>query len=149
MRAYELLFITYPDYDDEKISAIISRYTEIITSSSGTVATTDRWGKRRLAYEINEMREGLYILMTFTADQAACSEIDRLMKIDQDIVRHMISRLDRLPEPGEKLRPGKRPKAEEARVEPAEQKEAVKVVAEVPVPPETGEGQGQPEPKQR
>lgn len=130
MRAYELLFITYPDYDSDQVAAIISRYTDVITEANGKVVAADRWAKRRLAYEINGLREGLYILVTFAAEQAVCAEIDRRMKIDQDIVRHMISRLEHLPEPKEK------PTTQEPKIEPDEKGPAsVEVVAETSTTP--------------
>lgn len=94
MRKYELLFITHPDYDEEKIAAVMKRYEDVISGGKGVVKTSEKWGKRRLAYELNGLREGLYILMVFEADREVSAELDRLMKIDQDILRHMISRLD-------------------------------------------------------
>lgn len=56
------------------------------------VTKLDKWGKRRLAYEINKIKEGIYILMQFKAEAAAAAELDRLMKINDDIIRHMITR---------------------------------------------------------
>ena len=91
MRKYELLFITHPDYDDEKIASLIERYRSVITGGKGTVKTAEKWGKRRLAYELNGLREGIYILMTFEAEREVAAELDRVMKIDQDVVRHLIS----------------------------------------------------------
>lgn len=94
MRLYELLFITRPDYDEEKIASLIARYSDLITKANGIVKTADKWGKRHLAYEINDLRDGIYILMTFEAEKQVSAELDRLMKIDQDILRHMISRIE-------------------------------------------------------
>ena len=93
MRLYELLFITRPDYDEEKIASLIARYKDLITKANGIVKTAEKWGKRHLAYEINDLRDGIYILMTFEADKQVAAELDRLMKIDQEVLRHMISRI--------------------------------------------------------
>jgi small subunit ribosomal protein S6 len=94
LRLYELLFITRPDYDEEKIASLIARYTDLITKGNGIVKTAEKWGKRHLAYEINDLRDGIYILMTFEAEKRTASELDRLMKIDQEVLRHMISRIE-------------------------------------------------------
>ena len=59
MRTYELLVLVRPDFDDEKIASIIARYSEIITNMEGTIITAEKWAKRRLAYEINRIREGI------------------------------------------------------------------------------------------
>lgn len=119
MREYELLFITHADYDEEQITAVISRYNDVITHGSGIVKSAEKWGKRRLAYEIRDFREGLYILTYFDAPKEVAAEIDRLMKIDQDILRHMITRLDNVKlkkrTPRQPLRRGPEP----LRVEPA------------------------------
>ena len=127
MRIYELLFITKPDYDEEKVASVISRYTDLITNANGIVKSAQKWGKRRLAYEIDDLREGLYILVNFQSESHVASEIDRLMKIDQDVVRHMISRIEasqrKAPE-----KPAQKPEAVEIKVEASEPVPAVKVV---------------------
>lgn len=148
MRRYELLFITHPDYDEEKVSSVIQKYQDVITNGKGVVKSAEKWGKRRLAYEIDDMREGLYILMNFDAEREVSLELDRLMKIDQDIIRHMISRLDH---PRHKISPRKplrdnRP--EEPRVEPVESAPAVKVVREsAPAPVQAEAGREIPKPE--
>lgn len=131
MRKYELLFITHPDYDDEKVAAVIQRYQDAITRGKGVVKTSEKWGKRRLAYELDGLREGLYILVTFDAGRDVSAELDRLMRIDQDVVRHMISRMDH---PRHKITPRKprETRPEEPRVESSESARPVKVVREAP-----------------
>jgi single-strand DNA-binding protein len=94
LRAYEVLFIVSPDYEDEQIASIIARYKGVITKDEGVVTEADKWAKRRLTYEIAGFREGLYILMTFEGTPEIAAELDRLMKIDQEVLRHMISRID-------------------------------------------------------
>ncbi|MEX0974158.1 MAG: 30S ribosomal protein S6 [Bacillota bacterium] len=129
MRKYELLFITNAEYDEEKVASVTQRYQDVITRGNGVVKTSEKWGKRRLAYEINDQRDGLYILMTFEAERDVSAEIDRLMKIDQDVLRHMVTRLDH---PRRKVNPKKaaqESKVEEPRVESAESAPA-KVVRE-------------------
>jgi small subunit ribosomal protein S6 len=129
LRSYELLFITRPDYDDEKVASVISRYQDLITNANGTIQSAEKWGKRRLAYEINDLREGVYILINFQAGSKVASELDRLMKIDQDVVRHMISRIEH-PERRVPQKAAQKAKPEEIRVEPDETAPPVKVVRE-------------------
>lgn len=94
MRTYELLVLVRPDFDDEKIASIIARYSEIITNMEGTIITAEKWAKRRLAYEINGIREGIYLIFVFKGTPELSDELDRLLKIDQEIMRHMIVRID-------------------------------------------------------
>lgn len=104
MRLYELLFITNPEYGDEEIQAVIARYQQVIEQGDGVLKSAEKWGKRRFAYEIDEQREGLYILVMLEAGPEVPREIDRLMKIDQDIIRHVIVRKE---EKNRKRRPAK------------------------------------------
>lgn len=131
MRNYEMMFIIRPEYDEEKAASVVTRYEDVITHGNGTVKSTEKWGKRRLAYEIDDLREGLYILMLFDAEREVAAELDRLMKIDQDIVRHMITRIDNVKH---KVRTPRQPlrRAPEPRVESAEAP-AVRVIREAPV----------------
>ena len=131
MRKYELLFITHPEYDDEKIAAVISRYQDVITNGKGAVTSAEKWGKRRLAYEINDLREGTYVLVIFEAEREVAAELDRLMKIDQEILRHMISRLDNVKHKQRTPRQPQR-KPVEPRIESAAAP-AVRVVKEAPL----------------
>lgn len=133
MRKYEVLFITNAEYDEEKVTSVTKRYQDIITRGNGTVVTSEKWGKRRLAYEINDLREGLYILMTFDSSREVAAELDRLMKIDQDILRHMISRLDLVKRKQNPTKAAREATPEEPRVESSESAPA-KVVQEAPAP---------------
>lgn len=94
MRKYEVMYILVPNLDEEGVAAAITRTDELIKSQEAELVSTDKWGKRRLAYEINDYREGFYVLTKFNATVAAKEEIDRKMKLDEEIVRHMIIRLE-------------------------------------------------------
>jgi len=93
VRSYEVLFIVRPDYEEEQISSIIARYTDVITSQKAVVTTAEKWAKRRLAYELDDFREGIYIIITFEGPSDLAIELDRRMKLDQQILRHMVSRV--------------------------------------------------------
>lgn len=94
MRNYELMYIIKPDVEEEKLTALIEKFKALVEGQGAEVTKLDKWGKRRLAYEINHIREGFYILMQFKAEPAAAAELDRVMKITDDIIRHMIVRED-------------------------------------------------------
>ena len=75
-----------------EISSAGKRGTPLIVANGGAVEKTDRWGKKRLAYEINKTQEGVYVLVTFTGSAACVAELDRVMRITDELMRHMIVR---------------------------------------------------------
>ncbi|MBO5167736.1 MAG: 30S ribosomal protein S6 [Phascolarctobacterium sp.] len=91
MKAYEIMYIVKP-VEEEAFEAVVAKFDNLITANGGNVEKTDRWGKKRLAYEIQDLNEGLYVLVTFTAEPAAVKELDRVMKITDEVLRHMIIR---------------------------------------------------------
>ncbi|HHW43179.1 MAG: 30S ribosomal protein S6 [Thermoanaerobacteraceae bacterium] len=90
MRSYELLFIVRPDMEDEKIAEAIEKFKTLITTHGGQVTRAEKWGKRRLAYEIARVREGVYIIFQFNAPPAVAQEVDRVLKITDYVLRHII-----------------------------------------------------------
>ena len=94
MRKYETVFIVRPDLEEEKTLEAIDKYKSLIENNGGEVVNIDKWGKRRLAYEIDGAREGFYVVSKFNADSAAASELDRVFKISDEIIRHLIVRED-------------------------------------------------------
>ena len=94
MRNYECMFILKPDMDEEAIQQAIDRYSAIIADGSGEMVSVDKWGKRRLAYEIKDLFEGFYVLMHFQSEPAVVKELDRVMKISDDMLRFMIINKD-------------------------------------------------------
>ena len=96
MKAYELLFFVAPSTDEETRANTLNRIQGVITSAQGTVDNVDEWGKRKLAYEINGLTDGVYTLIDFHADPAEVAELDRVLRITDAVVRHMIvKRTDR------------------------------------------------------
>ncbi|MFZ5753355.1 MAG: 30S ribosomal protein S6 [Bacillota bacterium] len=94
MRNYEIMYVLKPDLDEEKVAAVIEKFTKLISANGGEVISTDKWGKRRLAYEINDYREGIYILVNFKGEAGTAQELDRVMKITDEILRFMIIKKD-------------------------------------------------------
>lgn len=95
MRDYELLYIIKTEVGEEQTQAVIDRYNGILEGEGATVEKVDKWGKRKLAYTIEKKyTDGFYVLVNFKGEANAVDEVDRLMKIDENLLRHMITRVD-------------------------------------------------------
>ncbi|GAB6172723.1 30S ribosomal protein S6 [Paradesulfitobacterium aromaticivorans] len=92
MQVYEVLYIIRTDLDDEAIAAEVDKYGEIVNTNGGSDLSIDKWGKRRLAYEINDYREGYYVLMTFNGEARTAQEVERIMKISDTILRFLTTK---------------------------------------------------------
>ena len=90
---YEVVFIIDPSLTEEATAAVVTKFKEM-TEARGTVSEVNEWGKRRLAYPINDLTEGYYVRMTFTADAAFPAELDRKMRIDTNVMRSLIICID-------------------------------------------------------
>lgn len=93
MRPYETIIILDSQAEDAIINSVIDRIVETIKNDGATIAQVDRWGKRRFAYEINHQSDGYYVLLEFTAGTETVAEVDRLLSITDEVVRHKILRL--------------------------------------------------------
>jgi small subunit ribosomal protein S6 len=92
MRKYEIMYIIRPNVEEEARKALIERFNGILTDNGAEIVETKEWGKRRLAYEINDLREGFYMLVKVHATPEAINEFDRLAKINEDILRQIAVR---------------------------------------------------------
>ena len=91
MRKYEIIFIVKP-MEEESTNVVIDKFKNLITKNGGTIDKEDRWGKRRLAYEIKKQTDGYYCLFNVTCEPACVKECDRVMKITDELLKHMIVR---------------------------------------------------------
>ena len=93
---YEILYIIRPNIDEEAKTVLIDRFNSILTDNGAEVIESKDWEKRRLAYEMNGFREGIYHIVNATAPTtaSAVNEFDRLAKINDDIIRHMIVKIE-------------------------------------------------------
>ncbi len=94
MRNYESMFILKPELEEEAIVATVSRFEDVVKNGGGEILKTDRWGKRRLAYEVNNITEGHYVLMTFKSPSSVAQELDRVLRIQDDVVRQLVIKKD-------------------------------------------------------
>ena len=93
MRPYEAMVIFDPDAEETAVTAVLDRGVELIRSNGGVPGSVDRWGKRTLAYEVRKKREGYYVLIEFTAEPKATAELDRHLKLSDEVLRHKVIRL--------------------------------------------------------
>ena len=89
MREFEVMFILEPN-EKEVIDKNVKEVEEVIKKNGGKIESIDQWGKKRLAYEIRDLEEGYYVLITFSAAASCVKELDRVMKIKEEVLRHMI-----------------------------------------------------------
>ncbi len=93
LNSYETIFIIDASLEEEAVKALQDKFTSLI-EKNGTVESIDEWGKRRLAYEINDKTEGFYVLVNFKADGEFPKELDRQYRITDGILRTIIIRKD-------------------------------------------------------
>ncbi len=90
---YETIFVINPSLNEEETQAVVERFTGLI-AENGEIEKVDQWGKRRLAYEIQDFSEGYYVYVTFQAKPDFPAELDRIYKITDPIIRSIIVALD-------------------------------------------------------
>ena len=98
-KKYEALYIVRPDLSDADVQKIADRYKGVVETNGGTVESAAKWDKRKLAYEINGLKEGNYIMMLFEAGPKVPAELSRLLGISDDVVRHRIYIREPIDEP--------------------------------------------------
>ena len=92
MTEYEILLLLDPDLPEEKQGEVVERVRTLIEQGGGTVERHDAWGRRRLAYPIQKKEEGVYHLVSFTSEAETLDELSRVLKIDDDVLRHLATR---------------------------------------------------------
>ena len=95
MRRYELMLVVRPDVADDKSQAVIDRTTRQIVASGGQIVKVAPWGRRRLAYAIDRHREGSYHIILFDAPGEAASVLERALLITEEVLRHLVTRVER------------------------------------------------------
>ena len=93
-RKYEAFYIVKADLADPDVQKIADRFKGIVEEKGGTVESAAKWDKRKLAYEIDGHKEGNYVLMNFEADAQIPQELNRLMRISDDVIRHRIFKIE-------------------------------------------------------
>jgi small subunit ribosomal protein S6 len=91
---YEVTYILRPALEESEVEERANVIAEIVRGQGGEVVAVERLGKKRLAYEINDAREGNYVVMQFKAAAGVSKELDRLLRLHEDVLRALIVRLD-------------------------------------------------------
>jgi small subunit ribosomal protein S6 len=118
VRPYEVMIILDAGLEEDSIRATVDRATQVLQAGGGTVGRVDRWGKRRFAYELHHKLEGYYVLVEASAEPAAIAELDRMLSLADDVIRHKAIRLP------DKVAGRARPAPASAPAEPAAAPEA-------------------------
>ena len=92
---YETIFVINPELTEEATKALVEKFTGIVTNNGGTIDSIDEWGKRKLAYPIEDYTEGYYVLVNFTAEKTVPAELDRVYNITDGILRSIIVALEK------------------------------------------------------
>ena len=93
MNKYESMYILKPNLDEETKASLIERFKSLVEENGGTVEKVDEMGQRKLAYEINYIKEGFYVLMTFESPGEFPQELERIYKITENVIRFNVIRL--------------------------------------------------------
>src|SRR5579883_3223184 len=93
-RDYELGFILNPEVNEEQTRSILERIEQIVTNHGGQVMRVNQWGRRRLAYPIQHNRDGFYVFLDMILTPETVSELDRTLKVSEEVLRHLITRRD-------------------------------------------------------
>jgi small subunit ribosomal protein S6 len=94
LRTYELMFIAQPDLDEENLNALIERVKQTTVDNGGEIVKVEPMGRRRLAYEVAKRREGHYVLIHANLDRQAMAALERDLRLSEDVLRHLLIRLD-------------------------------------------------------
>jgi len=93
-RDYELGFILTPEVNEEQTRAILERIEQTVNNHGGQVMRVNQWGRRRLAYPIQHNRDGFYVFIDMVLTPETVSELDRMLKVSEEVLRHLIKRRD-------------------------------------------------------
>jgi len=93
-RFYEVMFIVRPDAEDADVDKLIAGFEHTVTNGGGTVRSTEKWGRRRLAYTVRKFNDGNYILMTIDADGALVHELERRLRVSEPVIKFITVRMD-------------------------------------------------------
>ena len=111
-RSYEIVFIINPDAEDAEVMRLTEAAQKIISDQGGAIVKTEMMGKRRLAYEINHKRDGIYVLLEVEGSGREIAELERRMRVNDRVLRYMTVRVDEYRRRAQKLKDRRARKAE-------------------------------------
>jgi len=93
-RLYEVMFIIRPDVADEEVDKLIAGFTTSVTNGGGVVKTTEKMGRRKLAYLVRKFADGNYVLLTLEANGAVVAELERRLRVSEPVIKFITVRID-------------------------------------------------------
>lgn len=90
MRSYEMMLAINPQLEDEELDNLLNKVKKVVKDTKGEVTRLDKWGKRKLAYEIKDFDEAIYVVLKFNADEKKISELERVMKLEERVIRYLL-----------------------------------------------------------
>lgn len=93
-RPYEMMYIVKPTLDDEAVEGVAAKIDELLTNLGAKLEKTEKRGRKKLAYEVKDFKDGFYMLSNFHFDPSQIKELERLLKLNEDVIRHLLIRLD-------------------------------------------------------
>ena len=115
-RQYELVYILPPDTTEAQVAELHEQVGQIVTRMNGTIEKNENWGRRRLAYEIARHKEGVYVLDVINGSGELMKELDRRLKVMDQVIRHMVVRVDEEKKVVERTRTKRQTESERRRV---------------------------------
>ncbi|TFB09287.1 30S ribosomal protein S6 [Candidatus Atribacteria bacterium MT.SAG.1] len=91
MRNYEVMLAINPQLEDEELDSLLDKLKKIITDEKGKITKTNKWGKRKLAYEIKDFTEAIYVVLNFNADAKIIPELERVVKLEERVIRYLLT----------------------------------------------------------
>lgn len=91
---YEITYIVKPNLEEADVDTKVEQIAEIVRTGGGEVGEIEKMGKRRLAYEIDDLREGYYVVMKFKTEAASAKELERLLRLNDDVMRQLLINLN-------------------------------------------------------
>lgn len=147
MKKYELLFLIDSSIENQEIEGVVAKFNDLIKANGGNIVEVNNWGKRKTAYEVNKKREGFYSLINFEAPAELIKELERVLRIDEMVMKFLVVKVDEKKIAQAKFFAQKRREREAARsarfaaeraaAEAEEAVEATKVTVESASPEET------------
>ena len=91
MRSYEVMLAINPQLEDEELDSLLNKLKKLITDAKGEIAKVNKWGKRKLAYEIKDFTEAIYVVLNFNADEKIIYEFERVVKLEERVIRYLLT----------------------------------------------------------
>ena len=98
MRAYETIFISDPDIPDEDVDNVLERLTGIVEEFNGKIIKIEKWGRKKLAYKVKKKTKGNYILLNYFGDHKLTTELERILRLDDRVLKYLTVRIDKFSE---------------------------------------------------